>query len=90
MTRPAKSRDQFVAEALAAAGLRARPEPVEVAPNLRNFILDDDYACRLLRSDAPSMLPNFPRMRLPVVVPGPDGMTGPERLGVTGRRKASE
>ena len=64
-----------------------KPDPDPVAPNQRSFTLDEDYAYWLLRRDAPSMLPNFPKMRLPLVVPGPDGLTGPEREAVTGQRK---
>ncbi len=98
MTRATKSRQQFETEALVAAGLRASPGPVEAAPNQRSFTLDEDgvhpersrRACLLLRRDAPSLLPNFPRMRYPPVVPGPDGMTGPERLAVTGKREPGE
>jgi len=60
MHGPTKPRADFVNEALVRAGLSAHPEPVEGAPNQRQFGINDDYAWQLFRPP-PSLLPNFPR-----------------------------
>ncbi|MEO7503780.1 MAG: hypothetical protein ABIT69_01190 [Sphingomicrobium sp.] len=60
------------------------------APNQTSFTLKSKEAHHHLRANAPSMLPSFGRTRRPIVMPGPDGLTGPERLAVTGKREAGE